>query len=309
MAIHKSISKQLSLPVEYTDEQKSFYSSTGLLQTHSILDDDIESGLNIHDDDLHSCVSIHKSNITIERPNSYHSGSSSTSLTSCLRCLNSGQTVSSHTKAVDEINYDSEPQCSRNSVTSNISKLKYFDDTDTSNLFDNVQKDTFKDRLLYFPTISNQLLLTILLNIEKYDSTSAIDAKFSLPKKELKFAVPEFLMPIIDRRTSSQIFNVKQISASTLNIENKLLKRRKTIKERFKQLHSDYDGSKFWNKLNKNFKMNKVINLSNTRSRSSMAISMDYTHHKDSVSRSSITSCDDCRRITINVSGLNLKHG
>lgn len=319
MAIHKSISKQLSLPVEYTDEQKSFYSSTGLLQTHSILDDDIESGLNIHDDDLHSCVSIHKSNITIERPNSYHSGSSSTSLASCLRCLNSGQTVSSHTKAVDEINYDSEPQCSRNSVTSNISKFKYFDDTDTSNLFVNVQKDTFKDRLLYFPTISNQLLLTNPTKrpfysnhnnsdeIEKYDSTSAIDAKFSLPKKELKFAVPEFLMPIIDRRTSSQIFNVKQISASTLNIENKLLKRRKTIKERFKQLHSDYDGSKFWNKLNKNFKMNKVKNLSNTRSRSSMAISMDYTHHKDSVSRSSITSCDDCRRITINVSGLKFE--
>ncbi|CAH8443702.1 unnamed protein product [Schistosoma turkestanicum] len=318
-AIHKSISKQLSLPVEYIDEEKSIYSSNGLLRTNSNLDGDMEFGLNIHDDDSHSYVSIHDFNKTTERPKSCLSHSSSASLNACIRCLNENQIVASQTKDVDQVNDNSEPQCSPSSITSNISKLKYFDDTDTSNLFDEVHKDSFKDRLLYFPTISNRLMLTNPTRrpfysnsnnsdeIEKYASTNVIDAKFSLTKKELKFALPEFLIPIIDRRTSSQMVNVRQISQSTLNLENKLLKRRKTIKERFKQLHSDYDGRKFWSKFNQNLKMNELKILSNTRSRSSMAISMDCAHHKDSVSRFSNTSCDDCRRITINVSGLKFE--
>ncbi|KAK4472484.1 hypothetical protein MN116_003732 [Schistosoma mekongi] len=321
--IRQLINKQLSLPAEYMDEEKSCYSSSGLMRTASILGNDLESGLTNSDDGLHSCVNIHVSDMPSDKQKFNQSPDSPSSTNSYLRLQNVHQTSLLDTKAVYEVNKYSEVQCSSSSVTSNKSKLKYFDDTDASNLCDDVHKDSFKDRLSYFPTINSRLILTNSSrylfhsvsnsshDIEKYNSTGVIDTKSLMPKKELKFAVPEFLMPIIDRRTSSQLVNVTKIPESTMNIEYKLMKRRKTIKERFKQLHSDYDGSKFWNKLNKTNKMNEMKNLSSTRSRSSMIISLDYTHqhhhHKDSISRSSITSCDDCRRVIINVSGLKFE--
>ncbi|TNN19769.1 Potassium voltage-gated channel subfamily A member 2 [Schistosoma japonicum] len=317
------ISKQLSLPVEYMDEEKSCYSSSGIMRTTSILGNDVESGLANSDDDLRSCVNIHVSDMPTDKQKSNQSPDSPSSTNSYLRSQNVHQTALFDTKAVFEVNNYSEAQCSYSSITSNKSKLKYIDDTDASNLCDDVHKDSFKDRLSYFPKINSRLIIEnssrhLFHSISnsshemgKYNSTGVIDIKSSMPKKELKFAIPEFLMPIIDRRTSSQLVNMTKIPESTMNVECKLMKRRKTIKERFKQLHSDYDGSKFWNKLNKNNKMNEMKNLSTTRSRPSMIISMDYTHqhhrHNDSISRSSITSCDDCRRVIINVSGLKFE--
>ncbi|KAH8853544.1 Potassium voltage-gated channel protein Shaker [Schistosoma japonicum] len=314
------ISHATNRSLEYMDEEKSCYSSSGIMRTTSILGNDVESGLANSDDDLRSCVNIHVSDMPTDKQKSNQSPDSPSSTNSFLRSQNVHQTALFDTKAVFEVNNYSEAQCSYSSITSNKSKLKYIDDTDASNLCDDVHKDSFKDRLSYFPKINSRLIIEnssrhLFHSISnsshemgKYNSTGVIDIKSSMPKKELKFAIPEFLMPIIDRRTSSQLVNMTKIPESTMNVECKLMKRRKTIKERFKQLHSDYDGSKFWNKLNKNNKMNEMKNLSTTRSRPSMIISMDYTHqhhrHNDSISRSSITSCDDCRRVIINIESI-----
>ncbi|CAH8476108.1 unnamed protein product [Heterobilharzia americana] len=317
--IRKTMSKQLSLPVESAVRDKSPYSSNRSIQTRSYLGEDFNVQSNLYSEATHSNINIHESNKSTTRPASWYVPEYSSDSHSELKGVL--QRPLSHAKTIGDIDMDpaSDVQCSPSPIPLGSSKRKYFDEEDMSNFFGDVSKDTFKDRLLYFPTIGNRMLLKnpskLLLypNIDqtnemaKYNSTGGIDAKSVMPKKELKFAVPQFLMPILCRRSSSQIVSVRKLPDRTFNLENKLLKRRKTIKERFQRLQSDLDSGRFWYKLNRRHTGKESKPFSTGRSRSSILISVHDRDTGDSNSRSSNTSCDDCRRVTINVSGLKFE--
>ncbi|CAH8831435.1 unnamed protein product [Trichobilharzia szidati] len=312
----KSISKQLSLPNDCRDEENSFYSSNTCLRSRSYFDDKTEPELSIHDKEAHSNSSIYDVNECSTRPTSCYLPEYQLGLSKICH------TPLSHAKSFGGINTDvtSPTECLSSPIlSSNQSQIKYIDEKDTSGLFDDVSKHSFNDRLLYFPTINNRIMSTssskglLYSKINQTDtvtdhpSNTVINTNSVMPKKELKFAVPDFLTPIIDRRPSSNRVNVKQLSETTVNLDDKIMKRRRTMKERFKDLQTDFDSKKMWHKLNKLHNSKHAKYLSSARSGSSMLISADDTEHKESPSRSSNTSCDDCRRVTINVSGLKFE--
>ncbi|VDQ00493.1 unnamed protein product [Trichobilharzia regenti] len=247
----KAISKQLSLPNDCRNEENSFCSSNTCLRSRSYFDDKTEAELSIHDNEAHSNSSTYEVNECSTRPTSCYLPEYQLELSEICH-----KQSLSHAKSFGGINSDITSHTEylfSPILSSNQSQIKYIDEKDTSGLFDDVSKHSFNDRLLYFPTINNRIMSTssskglLYSKINQTDtltnhaSNTVINTNSVMPKKELKFVVPDFLTPIIDRRPSSNRVNVKQLSETTVNLEDKIMKRRRTMKERFKDLQTDFD--------------------------------------------------------------------